>query len=79
MERRRHRRNHYFPPDAIKWEYFVKSEHRTTCPWKGIASYYDIQVGGKVNPNAAWTYPHPSQAAQNIQDHVAFWRGVKII
>ena len=70
--------NHYFPPNSINREYFKASSHQTTCPWKGIASYYTIQVNGKKNENAAWTYPTPKDAASNIKDHVAFWRGVQV-
>jgi uncharacterized protein (DUF427 family) len=70
--------NHYFPPDSIKKEYFRQSEKNTTCPWKGRASYYHIQVGGKTNEDAAWYYPEPKEAAKSIKDHVAFWRGVKV-
>lgn len=70
--------NHYFPPDSIKKEYFRQSEKNTTCPWKGRASYYHIQVGGKTNEDAAWFYPEPKEAAKSIKDHVAFWRGVKV-
>ncbi len=71
--------NHYFPPEALNWEYFQESQSHTTCPWKGVASYYTIEVGGKQNPNAAWYYPQPSKAASHIKDRVAFWKGVKVI
>ena len=70
--------NHYFPPASIKTEYFRKSEAHTTCPWKGEANYYDIVVNGKVNKDAAWYYPDPSDAANEIKGHVAFWRGVQV-
>ena len=70
--------NHYFPPDAIHQEYFQANNTKTTCPWKGIASYYDIVVDGKTNPGAAWYYPAPKPAAKNITNYVAFWRGVKV-
>jgi len=70
--------NQYFPPDAVKREYFKPSSHHTTCPWKGLASYYDLEVNGKQNANAAWYYPEPKQAAQQIKGYVAFWKGVKI-
>ena len=56
----------YFPENAVKKEYLQPSEHHTTCPWKGLASYYDVVVDGKVNKNAAWYYPTPSDAAQRI-------------
>lgn len=70
--------NHYFPPSAIKKQYFEASAKQTTCPWKGQASYYNVVVGGERNPDAAWYYPQPKDAAQQIQDHVAFWRGVTV-
>jgi uncharacterized protein (DUF427 family) len=70
--------NHYFPPDAVKREYFQESSTHTVCPWKGKASYYNLVVDGQVNKDAAWYYPEPKPAASEIKDHVAFWRGVKV-
>ncbi|MGF1505822.1 MAG: DUF427 domain-containing protein [Chloroflexi bacterium] len=67
--------NHYFPPDAVKMEYFTPTDHHTTCPWKGVASYYTIEVDGETIENGAWTYPEPKDAAQQIKDHVAFYKG----
>jgi uncharacterized protein (DUF427 family) len=70
--------NQYFPPDAIKTEFLHPSEQQTTCPWKGLASYYNVEVNGKSNPNAAWYYPEPKPAAKQIKGFVAFWKGVKV-
>ncbi len=70
--------NHYFPHEAVNWEFFKENDTHTVCPWKGTASYYDVVVDGEVNRNAAWYYPAPSNAARQIKDHVAFWRGVKV-
>ena len=70
--------NHYFPPESIKREYVHDSNTHTTCPWKGLASYYDVVVNGEVNKDAAWYYPQPKDAAAEIKDHVAFWRGVVV-
>jgi uncharacterized protein (DUF427 family) len=70
--------NHYFPPDAIDKQYFQESSTHTTCPWKGIASYYDVVVDGQVNKDAAWYYPAAKEKAKNIEGYVAFWRGVKV-
>lgn len=70
--------NQYFPPDAINQEYFQQSTTHTVCPWKGTASYYDIVVDGQVNKDAAWYYPDPKDAANNIKGYIAFWRGVKV-
>ena len=70
--------NIYFPPQAMKLEYFKPSQTRTICPWKGTAHYYDVVVDGKENSDAAWYYPQPKPEAANIRDHVAFWRGVTV-
>ncbi len=70
--------NHYFPPDAVKREYFHDSQTHTTCSWKGVASYYTVEVNGTANRDAAWYYPAPKDAAKNITNYVAFWRGVKV-
>jgi uncharacterized protein (DUF427 family) len=70
--------NHYFPSGSINRQYFKQSPTHTTCPWKGEAHYYDVVVSGQVNKDAAWYYPSPKDAAKNIKDHVAFWKGVQI-
>jgi uncharacterized protein (DUF427 family) len=71
--------NHYFPPESIDSAYFVDSETHSTCPWKGEASYRTVKVGDEVNADAAWYYPQPKDAAAEIRDHVAFWRGVEVV
>ena len=70
--------NIYFPPQGINNKFFKKSDNKTTCFWKGVASYYNIEVDGKTNQNAAWYYPDPSAKANNIKDYVAFWKGVTV-
>ncbi|WP_340075382.1 DUF427 domain-containing protein [Leptobacterium sp. I13] len=70
--------NHYFPADAIKKEFFKESDTHTTCPWKGVASYYTIEVDGKENKDAAWYYPEVSELAKGIKGRVAFWKGVEV-
>lgn len=70
--------NHYFPQDAIKKEFYTPSNTHTICPWKGEASYYTLEVAGKRNPDAAWYYPSPKPAAQQIKNYVAFWKGVQV-
>jgi uncharacterized protein (DUF427 family) len=71
--------NHYFPPDSINKNYFTDSNTQSTCPWKGLASYYNLLVDGKVNQDAAWYYPDPKSAAGNIKNYVAFWKGVEVV
>jgi uncharacterized protein (DUF427 family) len=70
--------NHYFPPLSINKQYFTESSTHSTCPWKGVASYYNIEVNGQVNKDAAWYYPNTKEKAKNITGYVAFWKGVKV-
>jgi uncharacterized protein (DUF427 family) len=70
--------NHYFPADSINQEYFRPSETHTVCGWKGTASYYDVVVDGATNKDAAWFYPETKDAAKEIENYVAFWKGVKV-
>jgi uncharacterized protein (DUF427 family) len=70
--------NHYFPPDSVNQEYFKPSDHHTHCGWKGTASYYDVEVDGMTNRNAAWYYPTPQPAANQIAGYIAFWHGVEV-
>ena len=70
--------NHYFPPESVRREHFRDSATTSVCPWKGLASYYDVVVGDAVNRDAAWYYPAPKDAAMQISGYVAFWKGVKV-
>jgi uncharacterized protein (DUF427 family) len=70
--------NHYFPPDSLKKDFFKDSSTHSTCPWKGLASYYTVEVDGVANNDAAWYYPNPSVRAKEIKNYVAFWKGVKV-
>ena len=71
--------NYYFPPESVKKEYLNESTTNTTCPWKGLANYYNIEIDDDVNEDAAWYYPNPKPEAIKIKDYIAFWKGVKII
>lgn len=71
--------NFYFPPQSVNWDYLEPSNQTSVCPWKGVARYYDVVVEGKRLPAAAWTYEAPSDAAQHIAGHLAFWHGVKVV
>ncbi len=70
--------NHYFPPDSVNMDLLRPSDTQTRCPWKGLASYYDVAVGDEVNSDAAWYYPEPNDAAREIKGYVAFWQGVSV-
>ena len=71
--------NHYFPPQSVKKEFLLDNSMHTTCPWKGEASYYTVTVNGAENQGAAWYYPSPKDAAKEIKDYVAFWKGIEIV
>jgi uncharacterized protein (DUF427 family) len=70
--------NHYFSPDSVEWQYLEKTDHTTICPWKGAAIYYSITVNSRRNENAAWSYPEPSKAAENIKGYIAFYSSVAV-
>ena len=70
--------NHYFPLESVKPEILRASSHQTSCPWKGMASYYSLEVAGETNTNAAWFYAEPKDAAKEIKGRVAFWKGVQV-
>ena len=70
--------NHYFPLDSVHKEYLADSSTHSTCPWKGVASYYSLDVNGQTNKDAAWYYPEPKSGAQQIKGRVAFWKGVVV-
>lgn len=71
--------NHYFPKESLKMDFFTDSVTQSICPWKGMASYYNVEVAGKVLEDAGWYYSNPSLLAKNIKGHVAFWKGVEVI
>ena len=68
----------YFPPDSIRKEFFKESTLHSTCPWKGVASYYSVSIGGAELLDVAWYYPRPSKAAVHIRGHVAFYPDVTV-
>lgn len=70
--------NHYFPAESVHAQYLRPSETTTVCPWKGTANYYTLHVNGQENPDAAWYYAEPKEAAANIKGRIAFWRGVEV-
>ena len=70
--------NHYFPTDAVNRDVLRESDTTSVCPWKGTAHYYSLAVDGKENPDAAWYYPEPKPAAEEIRGRIAFWKGVEV-
>ena len=70
--------NHYFPLSALNRELFIETDTTSVCPWKGTASYYSVSVDGQENKDAAWYYPAPKDAAAELADRIAFWKGVEV-
>ncbi len=70
--------NHYFPPESVSKDYLEASKKHTSCPWKGEASYFNLDVNGNKNEGAAWYYPEPKEAANKIKNYIAFWKGVQV-
>ena len=70
--------NHYFPASSLRTEFVQPSDTHTVCGWKGVASYYDVQVDGVTSKDAVWYYPKPSVMARKVKDRVAFWKGVEV-
>ena len=70
--------NVYFPPGSVNMKFLKKSDKKSTCPWKGVASYYSLEVDGEINEDAAWCYPEPKNAASHIRGYVSFWKGVTV-
>lgn len=71
--------NHYFPAEAVRKDYLLPSNTKTMCSWKGQAHYHTLFVDGDANPDAAWFYPEPKEAAAQIKGRIAFWKGVQVV
>jgi uncharacterized protein (DUF427 family) len=71
--------NHYFPLASVDATLLEPSSQTSVCPWKGTANYYSLNVDGERNANAAWYYAEPKEAARQIKDRVAFWKGVSVV
>jgi uncharacterized protein (DUF427 family) len=70
--------NQYFPLEDVTEGVLSDSVLTSVCPWKGTANYYHLNVDGEQNKDAAWTYRTPKDAAKEITNRVAFWRGVEV-
>jgi len=68
-----HPPTYYVPPGDIKMEYLSEGSRSSFCEWKGMASYYHIQVGDKLESNVCWRYPKPSKRFEAIKDYIAFY------
>jgi uncharacterized protein (DUF427 family) len=63
----------YYLPRADVTAELVPSSTRTWCAYKGQASYFSAQVGGRLVPDIAWSYPDPRHDADRVRDLIAFF------
>ena len=70
--------NHYFPEHTLKKEFVTFSNHKTSCAWKGQASYYSLLINGEMLTNAVWYYPDPKPEADMVRGRVAFGNTIKV-
>ena len=70
--------NHYFPRTSLREDVLRQSTTRTSCIWKGTASYYSLEVDGTRSQDAVWFYPRPRRLAARITGRIAFGDLVRI-
>ncbi len=63
----------YFPPDAVKISYLKPSKSETSCPYKGKASYWDVEVSGDTVRDAVWSYVEPFDESAGIRGYFCFY------
>ena len=65
---------HYFPREDVRMDLLVRTGHTTRCPYKGVASYWTVEAGGRAAENAVWSYEHPIPGMAGIAGYLAFYR-----
>jgi uncharacterized protein (DUF427 family) len=63
----------YIPREDVAMEHLYRTKARSFCEWKGAATYWAVQVGDEVVPDAAWSYEQPTGAFTAIAHHLAFY------
>lgn len=63
----------YVPRADIDMTKLERTQRATTCPHKGVASYYTVRAGGAILDNAVWSYETPKEAVAAIAGHLAFY------
>ncbi len=67
---------YYLPRDDVNMALLIPSRHKTTCPFKGEATYFTLEVDGERFENAAWSYESPNDEVAEIKDFIAFYDSV---
>jgi uncharacterized protein (DUF427 family) len=63
----------YIPRRDADMSLLKRTAHQTHCPYKGDASYFSIESGGKTIENAVWTYEKPFPHMTGISEYLAFY------
>ncbi len=63
----------YFPRDDVRFELLTRTDHETFCPFKGVASYWTLRVGDRVEENAVWGYDDPFDEVAGLESYVSFY------
>ncbi len=63
----------YFPREDVETSFLTQTARRSTCPYKGEASYYSLMMDGDLIENAAWSYEAPHSATSEISEMLAFY------
>src|SRR5262249_14167929 len=63
----------YIPRADARMALLAKTDRSTHCPYKGDASYYTVEAGGRRAENAVWSYEAPFPAMAEIAGHLAFY------
>jgi uncharacterized protein (DUF427 family) len=64
---------HYIPRASVDMTLLRRSDHRTYCPYKGDASYFDLPALGERGANAVWSYEQPFASVAEIAQFLAFY------
>lgn len=64
---------YYIPRDDVRNELLRRTDHATTCPFKGQASYWSVEAGGAVHENLVWSYETPIPAVEEITGYLCFY------
>jgi uncharacterized protein (DUF427 family) len=64
---------YYLPREHVRTDLLTPTNRETTCPFKGEASYWSLQVGDDVHENIVWSYEIPIPEAEGITGLMSFY------
>ena len=69
----------YFPRSDVFMSFLTPTTTVTRCPWKGVATYFDVRVMRNVCKDSAWSYQNPKSKGRLIRCYVAFWKDIVVL